>query len=104
MVDLSFAGRKYRNHPALNAIADARFGDPITLVRKHDRWHMRDAKGRSLGRMAKRFAPPVGTRFLRGEVAAILRQRKEDGDEAFHHTRKRDVWEVVIPELVFEAV
>ena len=104
MVDLSFAGRQYQNHPALRAIADARFGDPITLVRKQDRWHMRDAKGRSLGRMAKRFAPPVDTKFLRGEVAAILRQRKEDGDEAFHHTRKRDAWEAVIPELVFEAV
>ena len=104
MVDLSFAGRQYQNHPALNAIADARFGDPIILVRERGRWHMRDAKGRSLGRMAKNFAPPVGTKFLRGEVAAILRWRKEYGDEAFHHALRRDAWEVVMPELVFEAV
>ena len=104
MVDLSFAGRIHRNNPALSAIADARCGDPITLVPERGEWRMKDAKGRSLGRMAKRFAPPAGTKFLRGEVAAILQQRKEDGDEAFHHTRRRDAWEVVIPELVFEAV
>ena len=104
MVDLSFAGRIHQNHPALNAIEDARSGDPITLVHERDRWHMKDATGRNLGRMAKRFAPPAGTKFLRGEVAAILQQRKEDGDEAFHHMRRRDAWEVVIPELVFEAV
>jgi hypothetical protein len=29
--------------------------------------------------------------------------RKEDGDEAFHHTLRRDAWEVIVPELVFEA-
>jgi ATP-dependent DNA helicase RecQ len=53
--------------------------------------------------MSKSFAPPPNTRFVAGEVAAILRWRKEDGDEAFHHTLRRDAWEVVIPELVFEA-
>lgn len=104
MVDLSFAGRQGQNHPALYAIAEARVGDLLSLVLEQDRWHMKDAKGRSLGRMAKSFAPPNGTRFLRGEVAAILGWCKEDGDEAFHHTLRRDAWEVVIPELVFEAV
>ena len=104
MVDLSFAGRQHRNSPALSAIADARFGDPITLVHERGEWRMKDAKGHNLGRMAKSFAPPIGTKFLRGEVAAIIRWRKEYGDEAFHHTLRRDAWEAVIPELVFEAV
>ncbi len=104
MVDLSFAGRQYQGQPALGAIAEARIGDPMTLVREHDRWHMKDSSGRSLGRMAKSFAPPMNTRFSRGEIAAILRWRKEDGDEAFHHMLKRDSWEVIIPEVVFETV
>jgi ATP-dependent DNA helicase RecQ len=52
--------------------------------------------------MSKSFSPPPNTRFVSGEVAAILLWRKEDGDEAFHHMLKRDAWEVVIPELVFE--
>lgn len=59
--------------------------------------------------MAKRlpacraFAPPDGAAFLRGEVAAILIWRREDGDEDFHHLLRRDEWNVVLPELVFES-
>ena len=37
------------------------------------------------------------------EVAAILRWRREDGDEDYHHLLRRDAWEVVLPELVFQA-
>ena len=103
MVDLSFAGRQRQNHPTLSAMSDAHIGDPITLVFDQDRWQLQDSQGRSLGRMSKSFVPPSNTRFVSGEVAAILRWRKEDGDEAFHHMLKRDAWEVVIPELVFEA-
>jgi len=103
-VDLSFAGRQGQNHPALRAIMEARIGDPITLVLEKDRWHIKDERGRSIGRMAKAFAPPSNTRFVRGEIAAILRWRKEDADEAFHYTLRRDAWEVVVPELVFETL
>lgn len=103
MVDLSFAGRQGQNHPALSAIAEARIGDPITLIREQDRWHLKDSSGRSLGRMSKNFAPPPNTKFVSGEIAAILRWRKEYADEAFHYTIRRDAWEVVIPEMVFEV-
>jgi ATP-dependent DNA helicase RecQ len=103
MVDLSFAGRQGHNHPTLSAIADARIGDPIALNLEHGRWHLEDSRGRILGRMSKSFAPSPNARFVSGKVAAILRWRKEDGDEAFHRMLKRDAWEVVIPELVFEA-
>ncbi|MEM9435752.1 MAG: 3'-5' exonuclease [Pseudomonadota bacterium] len=104
MVDLSYAGRQGHKHIALAAIAEARVGDAIQLVFEQDRWKMKDKRGRSLGRMAKSFSPPTGTKFVRGEVAAVLRWRKEDGDEAYHHTLRRDAWEVIVPELVFEAV
>ena len=104
LVDLSFAGRQGHNHSALGAIAAAKVGDAISLICEQVRWEMKDKEGRTLGRMAKSFSPPPGTKFIRGEIAAILRWRKEDGDEAFHHTLRRDAWEVVVPELVFEAV
>lgn len=104
MVDLSFAGRQRRNHPVLVATSEARIGDALALVRDHDRWQLQDAHGRSLGRLAKSFSPPGNARFVRGEIAAILRWRKDDSDEAFHHTIMRVAWEVVVPELVFEEL
>lgn len=104
MVDLSFPGRQTHAHPVLFAIPQAKVGDELTLKFEHDRWQMKDLRGRSLGRMAKSFSPPPETRFLRGKVAAILHWRKEDGDEAYHHTLKRNAWEIVVPELVFEGV
>jgi len=104
LVDLSFAGRQRERHPALGAISEARVGDPMMLVYEHNRWYMKDSNGRILGRMAKHFAPPPNTKFVSGEIAAILRWRKEDGDEAFYHILRRDAWEVIIPETVFETL
>lgn len=103
LVDLSFAGRLDAGHPSLGAIQSARIRAPVTLAHDHDRWLIRDVEGRLLARMSRSFVPPEGARFLRGEVAAILRWRKEDGDEAYHHLLRRDEWEVVLPELVFEG-
>jgi ATP-dependent DNA helicase RecQ len=54
--------------------------------------------------MSKAFAPPIGTKFVTGDIAAIIHRRKEDADERFHHLLKRTNWEVVVPELVFEEV
>lgn len=104
MVDLSFAGRQGERHPALGAIAEAQIGVPMTLAIESGRWHMKDSSGRILGRMAKNFTPPPNTKFVTGEIAAILRWRKEDADEAFYYTLRRDAWEVVIPEMVFEKL
>ena len=103
LVDLSFAGRLPTGHPALGAIADARPGDPVTVFRDGERWQVRDAQGRTLARLSRAFTPPEGTTFLRGEVAAVLRWRKEDGDEVYHHLLRREEWEVILPELVFEG-
>jgi ATP-dependent DNA helicase RecQ len=101
MVDLSFAGRLAPGHPSRAAIAAARVGDPVTLAGGRDRWLLRDAQGRTLARMARAFAPPEGARLLRGEVAAILTRRADDGEEGYRHLLRHDAWEVVLPELVF---
>jgi ATP-dependent DNA helicase RecQ len=103
LVDLSFAGRLRPDDPSLAAIAAARPGDPVHLIRDGDRWRIENAQGHILARLSRAFAPPEGTTFLRCEVAAILQWRREDGDEEYNHLLRRDEWEVVLPELVFES-
>ena len=51
--------------------------------------------------MAKSWSPPEGLSFLRGEVGAIVRWRKSDNQEEYRVHLRRDVWEAVVPELVF---
>lgn len=104
MVDLSFAGRQGDRHVIHKAVSDAKVGAPVGLSKVGDRWQIEDARGRALGRMSKAFAPPNGAKFVKGEIAAILRWRKDDSDESFHRLLKRDDWEVVVPELIFEKV
>jgi len=104
MVDLSFVGRQGDRHVAHNAISEAQVGAPVTLSNVGGRWQIEDARGRTLGRMSKAFAPPNGMKLVTGEIAAIIRWRKEDSDERFHHLLKRENWEVVVPELVFGEV
>lgn len=101
LVDLSFAGRLRAGNPALEAIASARPGDPVQLIQDYGRWRIDNALGVTLARLSRAFTPPEGTTFLRGEVAAILTWRREDGGEDYHQRLRRDAWEVVLPELVF---
>ncbi|PVA06162.1 RecQ family ATP-dependent DNA helicase [Thalassorhabdomicrobium marinisediminis] len=103
MVDLSFAGRQADRHEVQDAIAEARTGAPIRLAKVQDRWQIKDMKGRELGRMARAFAPPRNTKFVSGEIAAIIYRRKEDNEERFQHLLKRESWEVIVPQLVFEV-
>ncbi|MCE6967422.1 RecQ family ATP-dependent DNA helicase [Cereibacter sphaeroides] len=98
LVDLSFAGRLPEADPSLAAIAAAAVGDPVSLTLQSDRWLIRNAEGRTIGRMARAFAPSAEAAALRGEVAAILRWGRDDGDEAYRHLIRRDEWEVVLPQ------
>ncbi|MGO6787568.1 RecQ family ATP-dependent DNA helicase [Rhizobium ruizarguesonis] len=100
-VDLSWAGRLGSGHPSLVAISAAKAGDPLQIARDGLTWMMQDARGQTLGRMAKSWSPPEGLNFLRGEVGAIVRWRKADNLEEFRVHLQRDVWEAVVPELVF---
>jgi len=102
-VDLSFAGRLPDDHPTLAAIAAARPGDPVTLARDGGHWWIEDGQGRPLARLTRAFAPPEGATFLRSGVAAILNGRREDRTEDYHHLLRRDEWEVVLLELMFEG-
>lgn len=101
LVDLSWAGRLNDGHPALAAINAAQVGDPVTLVADGTAWIIRNAKGQTLGRMARAYNAPEGLEFLRGEIGAIVRWRKSDNKEEFRSTIRRDEWEAILPELVF---
>jgi ATP-dependent DNA helicase RecQ len=101
LVDLSWAGRLNAGHPSLAAIAAARVGDPVIFVAEGASWTIRDAKGQTLGRMSRAYAPPEGLAFLRGEIGAIVRWRKSDSKEEFRSNIRREEWEAVLPEIVF---
>jgi ATP-dependent DNA helicase RecQ len=101
-VDLGFAGRLPDQHVSLRAIGEMKAGDPIHLRREGSRWELVDSQGRTVGRLAKRFAPPEGMSFLRGEVLALVERRAEDSREEYRSMLRRSGWEVVVPELVFE--
>jgi len=100
-VDLSWAGRLGAGHPSLAAISAAKVGDRLQIVRDGPTWMIQDSRGQALGRMAKSWSPPEGLNFLRGEVGAIVRWRRADNREEFRAHLQRDVWEAVVPELVF---
>ena len=100
-VDLSWAGRLGASNPSLDAIAQAKAGDPLQLVRKDEFWMLQTPGGQALGRMAKSWSPPNGLAFKRGEVGAIICWRRSDSSEEYRVSLRRDEWEVVVPELVF---
>lgn len=100
-VDLSWAGRLPGGHPSLVAIAEAKAGDPLRIVPDRRGWMMHDAQARALGRMAASWSPPEFHSILRAEVGAVVRWRKVDSQEEYRGHLQRDVWEAIVPELVF---
>ena len=98
---MSWAGRLRTGHLSLAAISAAKVGDPVHISRDGPSWMMQDKQGQTLGRMARSWSPPEGLSFLRGEVGAIVCWRKSDNQEEYRVHLHRDVWEAVLPELVF---
>lgn len=102
-VDLGFAGRMNAGNPSLRALDRLKADDPLSLVLRGDRWVMTDGKGTPVCRLAKKFVPPAGARFLHGSVYAITTRFREDSAEEYQAQLKRDTWNMVLPELVFEG-
>ena len=102
-LDLGFAGRQGARHPIHRAIATLSPGDPLeTRVVDRQRWELLDRAGTVVGRLAKRFEPPPGTRCRSTEVLAVVEWSCEASEPQYRDTIKCDSWEVVVPELVFE--
>lgn len=100
-LDLGFAGRYAASKPVHAAIAALQPGDPLELVQRDGKWALRDASGRTVGRMSRAFAWPRERVFSQARVTAILQWRREDAEPDYRSSLYCEHWEVVVPELVF---
>ena len=100
-VDLGFAGRYAPTHSVHLAIAQLTAADVLQLRQAQERWELVDAKGHTVGRLARAFSPPAGLRCIAASVGAIVMRRREDSQPQFLDNIRCDRWEVVVPELVF---
>ncbi len=101
LVNLSWAGRLEKQDPTLDRISRAQVGDPVTLSFIDGSWMICDAEDQPLGCMARKFSPPEGRSFLRGEIGAVVCWRKSYNEEKYREHILREEWETVLPELVF---
>ena len=97
-VDLGFAGRRRAGDPMHGAIAALSIGDFLEVRGKK----LLTRDGRAVGRMAKSFGPPPGTRCRSAEVFAVVGWSRAASDPKYRDAMRCDAWEVVVPELVFE--
>ena len=102
IVDFSFAGRYRDTHDVHQAIRSAKVGDSLSLIFQQPHWDLLDAKNRVVGRMAKKWQPPQGHVFVSGQIGAIINWRKIDNREDYAHYCKLDIWETILPELIFQ--
>ena len=58
--------------------------------------------GQTIGRMRKSYRPPDGCHVQSMKIGAIVRWRKADNAEEFREYIRRDEWETVLPDIVFE--
>ncbi len=102
-VDLGFAGRFEAGHKIHGAIAALSPGDPLrSRITTQGRWELLDKTGAVVGRLARSFQPPPGTRCRSASVLAVVGRSREASDPEYHEYIKCDSWEVIVPELVFE--
>ena len=101
-VDLGFAGRHHANHPLHRIIASLRPGDPLAVRESTNGWQLVADGARTVGRLAKAFAPPAG-RGLRARVHAVATWSRDASEPEFRSAYRCEEWEVVVPELIFDA-
>ena len=102
-VVLSFAGYYPSTDPIHGAIAALSPGDPLkSRIGSRGRWELLDSTGRVVGRFARAFQPPPGTRCRSATVLAVIVWSREASEPQYQDGIRCDSWEVVVPELVFE--
>ena len=101
-VFLSFAGYRPADDPVHAAIAALSPGDSLHVRHGSNRWDLLDSRGNLVGRLASSFTPPVDMRCVSASVLAIATWDRESSDPKYRERLRSDVWEVVVPELVFD--
>src|SRR5690606_21708892 len=99
-IDLGFAGRYERSKPVHAAIATLQPGDPLLLKHNGRAWELTNLEGRTVGRLARAFAPPAQGRFISGSVMAVLVRHRDDTEAEYQSYLQADTWELIVPELV----
>ena len=102
-VDIGFAGRYACDHAVHKAIAALKPGNALQLQANGGRWDLLDGQGRFVGRLAKSFTPPSGMSLESIRVIAVIQRHRADSSAEYQPFIKCDQWEVVLPELVFDA-
>ena len=101
-VFLSFAGYRPPGSPVHPAIAVLSPGDFLQLRNGSNRWELLDSQGTVVGQLASSFMPPADMRCAFASVLAIATWDRESSDPEYREGLLSDIWEVVVPELVFE--
>ena len=102
-VDLGFAGRKPPNNRMHRSIKILKPGDPLQTRPRRDRWELLDNAGTPVGALARSYEAPDNLPCTQATVAAVATWNKDRSDPQYRQHLHSDHWEVVIPELIFEA-
>jgi ATP-dependent DNA helicase RecQ len=101
-VFIDWAGRLRPDDPCLPAIAEAQVGDPVSILQDSARWSVRDARGRALCVMKSGWSPPDGRQVMAATIGAIVTRNAHESGEEHRIRLRRDQWEIVLPEIIFE--
>ena len=103
-VFLGFGGYRAPEHRVHAAISALSPGDPLQARMGADRWELLDQRGTIVGQLARGFKAPSGVRCAFATVMAVVEWDRERTDADYRDGLRRESWEVVVPEIVFEPV
>ena len=101
-VYLSFAGRKPPHHRVHRAIASLSPNDQLQVRMRSGRWELLDRAEVVVGTLSRSYGLPEGMACTGATVLAIASWSRKHSEPQYQEQLRRETWEVVIPELVFE--
>ena len=101
-VFLSFAGYRRPGDHVHRSIARLSSGDLLQVRMGAHRHELLDSRGTVVGQLASGFEVPSGMRCAFATVLAITTWDQERSEPQYRDRLQCDIWEVVVPELVFE--
>ena len=102
-VFLSYAGYRRPDDPVHRSIADLSAGDLLEVRESATRWELLDRSGIVVGQLARDFDGISGMRCAFAKVLAVASWDRQRSEPEYQKGIRCDSWEVVVPELVFEA-